>query len=258
MSRRRCCCGSTCNITVNVKGCNSANRQGATVRLKNGATVISTGTTDSSGNVTLNATGHAGFLRSIVVDADATVGYASITTIITVACGGSYSITTVADANHVCCPSCNYPVPKMLYMTDAVGTLAFTYIGRWLAQRIISGATGNVVAPNCLFGSTTTTDMKIYYEMTCGAGGFTLTRTWDIVNDTGCGDVGGTWYYCQFPPGCSGVTGCGNYPFTPYNPAADTVTGTATSSCNPLSLSFSLSGTTKLSDPVGGGVTVTP
>ena len=128
----------------------------------------------------------------------------------------------------------------------------------WLAQRIISGATGNVVAPNCLFGSTTTTDMKIYYEMTCGAGGFTLTRTWDIVNDAGCGDVGGTWYYCQFPPGCSGVTGCGNYPFTPYNPAADTVTGTATSSCNPLSLSFSLSGTTKLSDPVGGGVTVTP
>lgn len=90
MSRRRCCCTSTpaCPVTITVtSGCNSAPIADAPVEIRNGATVVGSGTTDASGVVTIGIPAAGGYTIAIGKS-----GYVPVAGFRTLACGGSAAI----------------------------------------------------------------------------------------------------------------------------------------------------------------------
>jgi hypothetical protein len=237
-----CCCGpATCTtvVTITVRGCNSATVAGATVEIRSGLTLLTSGTTDGSGVVVLSAT--TTFPLSVSLRVLSYCGYALLTQSTTLNCSPiSTTLTLSPLGTHVCVPCCDWPIPRTLNVGTPLGTTTVTYV---------SGDTWNTLAyftvPRASLGSTT---------CSCGGGGTSsctvLTTSnastlflievrctgsaWELV-------VSGTIQYER--TACTGSPGFGFIDITPpsgYQASVQTAaTLTGTCACN----TFALSGT---------------
>jgi hypothetical protein len=104
-----CNCTSTCNATFTVQGCGSAPISGATVTA-NGVS----GTTDGSGNVTLNV-GSAGTYTVTVTGVSAR--FASFSQSIAVTCSSTHVLSLSAASGFVCTIPCALPISTTLNLT---------------------------------------------------------------------------------------------------------------------------------------------
>ncbi len=125
------CCSTT--VIIAVRGCVSgAGLPGATVSIVVGATTISSGTTDASGDVTLATQGYSDTTYTITVTAPRFADYAAL--------GDVNPITMTPAAGYVCCnfggTNCAYPLPTTLHCTFAnAGAQVFSSSGgAWTAS----------------------------------------------------------------------------------------------------------------------------
>lgn len=125
-----CSCGSTCNQTFTVEGCNSITYAGVTVEVYDsaGTTLLDSGTTDAVGEVTLSWSGSSG--NHVVKVTGASARFDAYDQTLNLTCGGSQSITlTPATGFHCWVGSgCLLPVADTVHVTDTVlGTATLTY-----------------------------------------------------------------------------------------------------------------------------------
>lgn len=111
-----CGCAAThCNVTFNVHGCNGLNLANATVTVSRGGTTVATGTTDASGNVTLDVVSTSS--ATLVVSKSRFV--TSTTTTGPLPCGTNYGSILLNPASGFICNSvCADPDPLTLHLTD--------------------------------------------------------------------------------------------------------------------------------------------
>lgn len=139
------CCNCNTTICVQSTACGSFTTKivGANVTIKNGSTVISSGTTTSpTGCVTLAIP--AGGSYTVVVTAS---GYPTHNSTNTLSCGGTVTITLGAtDPNTVCCKNL-VPIPLKVFWTVCGVTITLTF-----------DATSSIwLGGTCGFPATTTT-----------------------------------------------------------------------------------------------------
>jgi hypothetical protein len=104
----KCCCGCSVSFTVY---CGSAVVNGATVTIKSGSTVISSGTTNSSGQVTLTIPAGGTYT---VLTTGSTCGSPGVSVSLTLACNGNYVI-------QCCCGGCpGLVLPSTFHVTEVV------------------------------------------------------------------------------------------------------------------------------------------
>ena len=121
-----------CKITINVK-CSGANVSGDTVTLKKGGTTLATGTTDSSGNVTMSVP--LPLTNPYTIDITGG-GNPDFSTSQTIACGGTYNFDVCSGGATTCTP-CNIPNENLtLSWTNTLtgsGSTTMTYSipGTW-------------------------------------------------------------------------------------------------------------------------------
>lgn len=134
------CC--ECDRTLSVVGCNTTGIAGKVVTLKQGGVTIATCTSaDGTGGTTLGQCTISLADGTYDVSVPAGDGFAAFSGTITHSCptGGTSTIGLLPDASNVCVPHCVYPVPRVIHMTNGMGSHAFTYTGitagshRWSA-----------------------------------------------------------------------------------------------------------------------------
>lgn len=126
------CCGTSCggspaSITVTVTTC-TIGRAGVTVTATLSGATTQTGTTDSSGVVTLSLP-NAGTWTITATAPSSRFSSSTSSTTVTVVCGGTYSRTLgfSAKTGFHCVTGCWEPLPNTLYYSDAcVSTTAIT------------------------------------------------------------------------------------------------------------------------------------
>ena len=136
------CCGSGCSTgshTINVKGCNSSNKSGASVSVTGPGGFSTSGTTDGSGNFTFSYVGYPAGSYSYSVSA---TRYNTATGSVTLSCGGSgtTNLTLTAASGYVCSACCNDPIATTLSFTTPYGTtITLTYsAGSWTGTSVES------------------------------------------------------------------------------------------------------------------------
>lgn len=251
-----CCAPPTCEtvVTVTVRGCNNSLVPGVTVELKNGATVLDSGTTNGSGVVVLSAT--TTYPLSATVSVAAQCGYALKTESVTLNCSPiSTTVTLTTDLNHVCHPCCNWPIPLELTLGTPLGDVTMTYTGSNTWQGTISigvpQAGFTFESCSCAGGGTGTCFLMTSRTTT------TQTFTIDFFCD-GFGDwrvsVGACLWYGR--TACSGspdwgfrpqpystcLTSDGTYGVIGYVAVGDEAVMTGTCSCGVFALSGTSSG----------------
>jgi hypothetical protein len=94
-----------CATTINVK-CSGTAVGGATVTVLSGVSTIASGTTDSSGNVTLNISAAGTYTVTVTK-----MGFTIFSSSVSLTCGGMLNITTFCTAGITCSP-CSIPLTK--------------------------------------------------------------------------------------------------------------------------------------------------
>jgi hypothetical protein len=160
--------GCGCRQTFTVIGCSSHPLTGHVLNVydHSGGTLLTTGTTDGSGVVTLTWNGSPSVF---VIPA----GGRFIGQSLTVSCGGSTTITFAIDTtNYACTSLCADPISKTLHLTDSVlGSATLTYAAsQW--------------------SGTTTYTYPAYGGCSCTASTVTLTWTLDIFSNLDCSWAG--------------------------------------------------------------------
>jgi hypothetical protein len=105
--------------------------------------------------------------------------------VVPLTCPGNYRLSSRFDVlpDYVCCAACGDPIPRVLYQTNAHGTIALTYRATglygagWYGCQSIAGVAGAGLASGC---APATVDIAVLYHLTCGAGGYTLTQRYCI------------------------------------------------------------------------------
>jgi hypothetical protein len=124
------CCAPPCadaTITVNVRTCTNTALSGITVNIKNGATLVATGTSNGSGVFTATlpaATGSCPSIGGILYTVEAVFSSETKTTSARACCGGTPSVT-LAESD---C-SCLGLSGKTVRITTPRGTITLTSIG---------------------------------------------------------------------------------------------------------------------------------
>ena len=119
-------CGcSSCTQTFTFRGCNNSLLTGANVRVRasSGGTILTTGTTNGSGVVTLSWSGS----NTVWVE---TVSPKFAGQSQTVTCGGSKIVSFNPASGYYCVICCAYPVPSTLYWSDSylgLSSIPITY-----------------------------------------------------------------------------------------------------------------------------------
>lgn len=182
---RSCCSSTPCKFqAVQVNGCGTKTVQGATVQLLSGTTVISSGTTDANGNVSL------GFYTSGSYTISATPPGSTrwwsttpVTLAVTLSCTTTPTTQVLAlapAAGYSCkCSTCRDPLPDAATLTDANGTITLAWSsGAWYGCYTVPGSASNDSNANfqCITGSGA---MAIGYKMTCS---FTVIESWTSCN----------------------------------------------------------------------------
>lgn len=176
MSRRRCCCSATCNVTICVNGCGGLAVVGASVTIKSGSTVIATGTTAGAlGCVTL-AIPSAGSYTIVIV----ATGFPTNTSTHSLTCGGSIGISlTTAGAGYHCCSNCALPLSDTIYFTYAGNIYTLTWdvaSSAWLSGVNIPSTNVCDASGNCSGG--TTAGCRITVSCPDATGVYTVTFAW--------------------------------------------------------------------------------
>lgn len=138
LSRRRCCCNPTCNQVFHVTGCNALGLEGATVGVwtdSSKTTLVATGTTDASGNLTLDLGSAGTYYREVSASRFATAS-GNFTATCT---GGTVSDALSPASGYHCYTGCSIPLPDTLHFSDsALGTSGtatwFAPLSRWLGS----------------------------------------------------------------------------------------------------------------------------
>jgi hypothetical protein len=258
------CCGS-CNITICVSVC-GAPVVGATVQVKTGSTVLETETTDGSGCAVFT-TITTGTYTVVVTWADGTQTFPSQFLL----CGATDSITlSGAGSTFECCGPCPISLSN-LQLTDVNGTITLTAsfpggsFAGWYGCYTIPISGVEMVSSGhglCTFASGTINLPICYFVQCASSSTLTVTRSWTGVC-TGtlsgsCSCPGGSLEYIVSTSGCTPCPdlSTSSYPCSAINnPFVDSVSNTsAWSGCPALTWSGTLTGSTCLSDPVGGTV----
>lgn len=166
-----CGCGSACSQTFTVQGCISG-LAGATVEVwdSGGTTLLQSGTTNGSGQVTLTWTGTGSIVAKVT---GMSARFAAFSQSMTVTCGGTRTLSLSAATGYSCCAACNLPLANTLFLTDSiVGAVTLTHSG--------STWTGTVVYsyPQCVTALTTcvAVSVTLTYTFQCtGSGSFSCT-----------------------------------------------------------------------------------
>jgi hypothetical protein len=183
------CCG--CNtggcpgtpLTVGVSGCNSLGVVNATVQLLQGVTVISSGTTNSSGQVSLGGYSSGSSYTISVTPPGSSPWWDStaVTHSFTPSnCNNtSVGLVLVPATGYSCkCTHCRDPLPDTVTISDSNGTYTATY-GSWI---IVGGSSGTGwVACYSLAGQ------NVYNEpgLTCVAAGTGSVPIWYVLQCPG-------------------------------------------------------------------------
>jgi hypothetical protein len=246
------CCG--CPVTFTVS-CLFAHVNGATVTIKSGSTTVASGTTNSSGQVTLQIP--SGGSYTVITSGSSC---SDTTQTMTLACGGSYPIQ--------CCPTCdncNWPsLYDPLYITDSSQTVACPYGvhgAYWYGCYNLSVASRTTDACGCNNASAPTSGCcSIYYQISCSGTTLTIYRSWQncvthcsYCCDTLDGSCNPVAVSCPASLTCSTTGGSGI--------TQDSWSGPLTG-CDPFPLSVNLTlGTnfcspTPLLSPLAAGITL--
>lgn len=254
-----CCAGTTptCNsVGVTIHGCNSLPLPGAEVQLKSGSTVVSSGTTNSSGVVSL-AYSTAG---SYTVSATGPAGVAWWSTTpatqnLTLSCTGTpgTTLTLTPATGWLCrCSHCVDPVDngttRLPTLTDANGSYSLQWSSpdtAWVCCYTIAGvAIWNTTGPPGTFCVATagTGTIAVGYALSCiNASRWQLNQIWTSCNSASP--------YHETAGNCSNPVKTVPYPYQPSGAIQDTyatgginflgTTVSAPNACN-ASVSFSL------------------
>ena len=247
------CCGANFSYTFTIVGCanpakNAAFFSGLTVAVytSSGGTLLASGTTDSSGQVTLSWNDSAGPNTRYVTASTPWTGrndaYGANRLL---ANGGSTTIQLQANASYVCCTNIDWAIPKTLYWTDSDGTWSLIWTGtQWLKQTNMNGTKSGVVFATCN-PATINPLMNLYVGCGTAANTLVITRQWYARV------CAGTNYYVDVASTGTGANTCssqGSQSTAGGPPFA--FSGTLTfQSCTGI-------GTPTLADPIGGTVAV--
>lgn len=96
LTRRRCCCGTSCQLCVTVTNCSGTALSGATVTITQGGTTIGTCTTNGSGQCCVDVPSSGSYVAAVTLS-----GYTGSNKVVSVTCPAGASATLVAtpDAN---------------------------------------------------------------------------------------------------------------------------------------------------------------
>lgn len=260
------CCG--CPVTFHVT-CGISNVHNATVTVSSGGTPVASGTTNTSGLVTLTIPSGGTYMVT-ATGSTCTSGYLNDLTLV---CGNTYTLPCCQDV----CSACHFDVVyPTLYVTDSHTTTACPFSGGggvWFGCYQLPVSSPATTPCGCAAGTHTATgNSSITYQISCNKPGssMAISRSWGSCDPGG----GATCYYCSnifdsscnlIPATCSGSTQytCGG--LYPSSPGDGQITETAyltLSNCSPFPLyaSFSSgscgSGAGEIFDPLGPNVTI--
>lgn len=194
LTRRKCCCGPpptpTCSHTFSVTGCTHAVAE-ATVTVYDhaGGTILVTGTTDASGNVTLTWDGSCTVYVTISAPC-----FNSTSQSATYTNGGTTTVNLTTPTGTNCGKCCNPPSGWIIL--DDNTSLTLTSIGGFSYRATYTYTRTNAVD---IFCSTTGSYLiTIQYQIDCDdrTGTFSVTRSWYE------GQLSGTWHYRHASASC--------------------------------------------------------
>jgi hypothetical protein len=178
-----CCCGggeTGFSITLTVSGC-SAVQSDASVQYKVGATVVASGTTNNSGQLSVSLP--AGTYTRIVSKSR----FATSSNSVVITEAGSQNVTLNAATGYACCNNCPQPIPTTLYLRTGLKTVTLTRSGSiWIGSTTYSVTGWDANPPGCNFilGSTS---VEVSFELHCPSSG---TNEWQVIASAGA--FGGT------------------------------------------------------------------
>jgi hypothetical protein len=163
-----CCC--SCMTTICVFGCGAAIGTADTVNILQGADTVATGTTGTSGCVTLSIPSAGSYTVQVI---DPNFGIKEFTETLT--CGGTVTVSLGgAPPNGTCCDNCIFP--KTLFVTDAIQTTTLTFNGTsWLGCYVINGLTPGFSDCDCT-GTGGTSSTLVGYGVQCNGAQITVSR----------------------------------------------------------------------------------
>lgn len=257
----KCCgCGANFSHTFTLVGCANPAKTpalfaGQTIEVwtASGGTLLASGTTNSSGQVTLSWTDTAGPNTRYVTATtpwtgrnDAFAANRSLTN------GGGTTLTLPANSSYVCCTNVDWAIPKTLYWTDSDGgphTLTWSGGTQWDVSLNMAGTAAGL--SGCSPPTCTTSAINGRMILSVGCGGVSnqvgIVRTWRTIR---CGAV--TYYLSDSATVCT-ILGNQCSAGAPYG----------TSGGPPLAFSGTLTDQgcgyigTAVPNPVPGTVTVT-
>jgi hypothetical protein len=249
--------GSFCCQVFVVLGCNGLQLSGVSVNVydTSGGTLLTSGTTNSTGRVTLLWT-KASSPCSVWVEFSRS-RFTTDAASYTLTSGGQTGITLSPTASYVCslcCTTTAIPQPRTLFLTDINGTYSLTYTttGGLDIWYVCTSATANPTMTNgspCVAGGSAS--IPIYYNVTCASSNsWAVNRQWSEARAIGSGP----WYYhVDASCGALGISGggCTGISIGAAQRQAMTFDCTAIAFSNTLT---TIGG--NLSDPIGGTVTV--
>lgn len=139
-------CGcAACTQTFTVKCCNGAGYQGVTVSLytASGGTLLTSGTTNSSGVVALTWSGTASPWVTVTPITPRFVAYGQT---MSLTCGGSTTIVLTVATGYTCIAGCCLPVATTLFLTTSSGATATLTYNALTTQW---AGTGTYAYPGC-------------------------------------------------------------------------------------------------------------
>jgi hypothetical protein len=242
-------CVSTCSPAVPVYG--------AVVTIKSGSNAVASGTTGTGGCVTLPVSGS----YTIQVQVGGTQVYSGLRSL---SVGSTTTISLGSNSGLVCCGG--YAIPQNLTLTDAAGSLQFSYYPNyyypiWYGGHAVTRQSCSATTPNniCVVAAPSDGPVRICYQMICYAGSnptFSIQRSWSWVYQQGT--LMPIWY--QDPTGFTPGQTCSTAPPAICgSPHTDTASFSANpSSTNPFTLAGTpVAGTSNYtSDPVGGSIVI--
>lgn len=260
------CCGG-CTIKICVTACGGL-QPGASVEIKSGSIVVTTGTTGSDGCVTFTTV--AAGTYTVVVSVS---GFGTSTTTQTLECGSGATISLGnSPASGCCCGKCFIPNTGFM-LTDALGSYPLTVVPgssscAWFAcPPVIGGLSGQSLSIDPITGdcvaSADSGSLCYSYSVSCNVvtGVITVTRVWPVII---VGTPGTVFFNVNQDASPTGpvLTGCTTCPTAPCegtgvgfsSPTSGSSLAQLPSSCTPFAWSGMLGTPTIGTDPVGGTV----
>jgi hypothetical protein len=246
-----------CTVVVCVVQCGTVPVYGAVVTILDGSgAVVAQCTTGTTGCCQVNVCG----TYTVQITIGGSLVYSATRALV----NGKQLIIPLSSAGVVCCGG--YAIPYNLTLTDAGGSLGFTfypnyYYPIWYGGHAVARESCSVQTPGgiCVSNSPSQGPVRVCYQMICYAGQnptFAIQRAWSWVYQQGT--LTPIWYQdpTEFTPGLPCAT-------APPAICGSPLTDTATFGANPSAKSpFLLSGTpvaapsNATADPIGGSITI--